>query len=48
MKILIAIGLALFTFIIVTMWACLRVASREDHWMETLSENKSHKETEDS
>ena len=34
MKILIAIGLAFVTFIIVTMWSCLIVASREDERLE--------------
>ena len=36
MKILIAIGVAIITFIIVTMWSCLIVASREDERLEKL------------
>ncbi len=39
MKILIAIALVFITFIIVTLFACLRVASREDEIMERMRHN---------
>ena len=48
MKILIATGLAFVAFIIVTMWACLRVASREDRRLERLSENSNLEKYDDS
>ena len=40
MKILNAIGIAFVAFIVVTMFACLRVASREDKIMERMQGNQ--------
>ena len=40
MKILIAIILAIVTFLVVMMWSCLRVAAKEDEQIERINREK--------